>query len=70
MRTGKSNQDDEEYEEDELVAKREGPSSTSNAISSIGNSKGILFLHAGLFLSILDPIFRFLIECDIMLTCP
>ncbi|KGN47675.1 transcription factor BIM2 [Cucumis sativus] len=39
MRTGKSNQEDDEYDEDELVGKREGPSSTSNAISSIGNSK-------------------------------
>ncbi|XP_022961743.1 transcription factor BIM2 isoform X1 [Cucurbita moschata] len=39
MRTGKSNQEDEEYEDDEMVAKREGPSSTSNANSSIGNSK-------------------------------
>lgn len=52
MRTGKSNQEDDEYDEDELVGKREGPSSTSNAISSIGNSKGILFFfltHAYFF---------------------
>ena len=67
MRTGKSNQEDEEYEDDEMVAKREGPSSTSNANSSIGNSKGILFMHAGL---LLDPIPRFLMQCDVMLTCP
>ncbi|XP_023537137.1 transcription factor BIM2-like [Cucurbita pepo subsp. pepo] len=39
MRTAKSVQEDEEYEEDELVAKREGPASTYNANSSIGNSK-------------------------------
>lgn len=67
MRTGKSNLEDEEYEEDELVAKREGPSSTSNANNSIGNSKGI-FVSARWPSSffILDPILQVMISYDVM----